>query len=219
MAYLLEQIRLIIEQTIMTLGYPGIAVVMFAENVFPPIPSELVMPFAGFMIAHDRLNFIGVVLAGTLGSVLGAVVLYYVGYWAEDHVVRGFIQRFGKFFLISEEDHNRALKFFDQHGEAVVFFGRLFPLIRSLISIPAGMDRMPMGKFLLFTTIGSAIWNSTLTYGGMLLGDHWERIMEFVGQYEKITLLLVGLGVAAFIVMRFMELRRSQALNMPIDLE
>jgi membrane protein DedA with SNARE-associated domain len=206
MVQIFQQLRVLIEQIIMTLGYPGIAAVMFAENVFPPIPSELVMPFAGFMVAYERMNFFGVILAGTIGTVLGAVVLYYVGYWAEDHVVRGFVKRFGKFFLISEEDHDRALAFFNKHGQAVVFFGRLIPIIRSLISIPAGMNHMPMAKFLLFTTIGSVIWNSVLTAGGMILGNNWERIMEFVGHYEKATLAVVGLAVLAFIVIRLMKL-------------
>ena len=170
MAQIIDQLRMIIEQIILAMGLPGITIVMFAENLFPPIPSELVMPFAGFVVGQGKASFLPVWAAGTFGAVLGAVVLYYIGRWADEPIVRRFVRRFGKWFLLSETDLDRVLLAFARHGEAIVFFGRLIPIVRSLISLPAGMQRMPMGKFLLFTTLGAAIWTAVLTAAGVILG-------------------------------------------------
>ena len=156
MAAVLESLRQWIEQIILTLGYPGIALMMLVENLFPPIPSEFVMPFAGFLAAGGQMSFLWVVVAGTLGSVVGAVVLYYFGLWAGEPVVRTLVRRYGRWWLLSEADLDRTIQFFERRGELVVFFARVVPLFRSLISLPAGMSRMPIGKFLLFTTLGSA---------------------------------------------------------------
>ena len=155
MSQILEQIGGFVQSIIVQLGYPGVGLVMFLENVFPPIPSEVVMPFAGFQVGRGELSFIGIWLAGTLGSVLGAVILYYVGMWVGDGVVRGFLRRYGKWIMTSERDYDRALRTFERYGSAVVFFGRLIPLVRSIISIPAGANHMPLPRFLLFTALGA----------------------------------------------------------------
>ncbi len=213
MAEVLEQLRIWIEQIILALGYPGIALVMLIENLFPPIPSELVMPFAGFMVAQNQFNFVGIVIAGTVGSVLGAVVLYYVGMLAGEPLIRSFLRRYGRWFALSEHDLDRALQFFSRYGEAVVFFGRLIPLVRSLISLPAGMHRMPMSKFLLFTTLGSTIWTGVLGYAGFILGANWAQVLEFISTYQKATLVVLGLLVAVLVI-RWM-FRFSNRINMP----
>jgi membrane protein DedA with SNARE-associated domain len=205
MAQLMEQVGIWIEQIITALGYPGIAFVMFAENVFPPIPSELVMPFAGFLVGRGESNFILAVISGTLGSVLGAVVLYYIGVWAGDAIVRKIIVRYGRILMLSEKDYDRALDFFGRYGSPVVFFGRLIPIIRSLISIPAGMERMPLPKFLFFTALGSAIWTTVLCYAGVILGENWENVLAIVKQYERVVLVLlvvVFIGFVGWLIMR-----------------
>lgn len=202
MAELLDQLSVIIREIIMALGYPGISLVMFAENVFPPIPSELVMPFAGFLVADGNMNFIYVILAGTIGAVLGAIVLYYLGLWLDEPVIRRFIRNFGRYFLLSEDDLDRALEFFGKYGEAVIFFGRLIPIIRSLISVPAGMNRMPMGKFLIFTAFGTTVWNLVLTAAGYWLGENWQEILGYVKQYERVTLVVLAIAVVVFVVLR-----------------
>lgn len=202
MAELLDQLSVIIREIIMALGYPGISLVMFAENVFPPIPSELVMPFAGFLVADGNMNFVYVILAGTIGAVLGAIVLYYLGLWLDEPVIRRFIRNFGRYFLLSEDDLDRALEFFGKYGEAVIFFGRLIPIIRSLISVPAGMNRMPMGKFLIFTAFGTTVWNLVLTAAGYWLGENWQEILGYVKQYERVTLVVLAIAVVVFVVLR-----------------
>jgi membrane protein DedA with SNARE-associated domain len=199
---LLEQVRLIIEQVITVLGYPGIGLVMFAENVFPPIPSELVMPLAGFLVADGDLSLGGVLLAGTLGAVAGALVLYGLGRWLDEPVIRAFVRRYGQFFLLDEDDLDRTMRFFTRYGQVMVFFGRLVPMVRSLISIPAGMNRMPLGRFLISTTLGTLIWNGLLVGLGMLLGENWPEVLAIVKQYEQVTLLAIGALVVGFVVIR-----------------
>jgi membrane protein DedA with SNARE-associated domain len=199
--HLFEQLSHIIDQIIMVLGLPGITLIMFIENLFPPIPSELVMPFAGFVVGQGKANFMAVWAAGTLGSVAGAVILYYIGRWANEPIVRRFVRLFGRWFLLSEADLDRALQAFARHGEAIVFFGRLVPIVRSLISLPAGMQRMPMGRFLIFTTLGASIWTAVLTGVGVVLGANWEQVLDIARRYEQVTVLvLAGLAVAFFAV-------------------
>lgn len=195
MSELLERIGEFVQSLILQMGYPGVGIVMFLENVFPPIPSEVVMPFAGFLVGRGELSFVGIWIAGVIGSVLGAIILYYIGMWVGDAVVRGFLRRYGKWIMTSEADYDRALKFFERYGTAVVFFGRLIPLVRSIISIPAGANHMPLPRFLLFTALGSAIWSGALAYAGVVLGENWEEIIGFVEQYQDITVIVLVVGV------------------------
>jgi membrane protein DedA with SNARE-associated domain len=199
---ILHDLGNIVQDIILDFGYLGIIFVMFLENVFPPIPSELVLPFAGFQVAEGHFNLILVWVSSIIGSLLGAIVLYYIGQWAGEHVVRQFLRRFGKWFMLSEADYDRALRFFDQYGEVILFTGRLMPIIRSLISIPAGADRMPLGKFLLYTTLGSALWNGILIGAGWQLGENWERVMDVVAQYQNVVIVVVVLAVLAFVAHR-----------------
>jgi membrane protein DedA with SNARE-associated domain len=209
MAALMEMVRHWIEQIMSALGYPGIALIMLAENLFPPIPSELVMPFAGFLVAQGTFSFTGAILAGTTGSVLGAVVLYYIGLLAGEPLVRPFIRNYGKWFLLSEADLDKALDIFGRHGDIMVFTGRVIPIIRSLISLPAGMRRMPFWRFLLFTTIGSGIWTTILTVAGYILGANWGLVVEFISDYQKVVLAILALGVIYFVFSRVRSNRRG----------
>jgi membrane protein DedA with SNARE-associated domain len=200
MTELVDMLSVWIRDAIEAMGYVGIALIMLLENLVPPIPSELVMPFAGFLVAENRLTFVGVVAAGTLGAVLGALVLYGIGAWAGEPLVRRFLHRYGRWLSVSEADLDRALAAFGKHGTPIVFGGRLVPLIRSLISLPAGMQRMPLGRFLLLTTLGSALWNIALTYAGLTLGRNWETVLGFLSQYQKLTLaVLVTLALLWFV--------------------
>ncbi len=203
----MEQLGGWIQEVIVTIGYPGIVLVMAVENIFPPIPSELVLPFAGALSAEGDLEFWGVVSAGVAGSLIGAVALYAVGYGARQAGVRRLVAAYGKYLFISERDLDRGAAWFERYGEAVIFFGRLIPIVRSIISIPAGYTRMPAGRFLFFTTLGTAVWSLLLTYVGRLLGENWERISRFLEPYQNVTLVLLAASVVGYVGWR--ALRRT----------
>jgi membrane protein DedA with SNARE-associated domain len=154
-------------QLISAMGYGGIVFLTIVENVLPPIPSEVIMPLARFMAAQGRLSWLGVILASTLGSVLGAVPLYYLGRLIGDERVKGFADRHGRWLTVSRADLDRAQQWFDRHGRIAVLVCGLAPGVRSLISIPAGSQRMPLALFLLFTTMGAGLWTTLLSSGGL----------------------------------------------------
>lgn len=158
----------------------GIAFLMFVENVFPPIPSELIMPLAGFMASQKKLSFLGVVLAGTIGSVLGALPLYWLGRKVGEERLKELADRHGRWLTISCRDVERAKDWFDRHGSAAVFFCRLVPGIRSLISLPAGVARMNLAAFLAWTTVGSAIWTALLAWLGYFLGGRFKVVEQYL---------------------------------------
>lgn len=208
MSELIEGLTFWIENIIATLGYPGVALVMFLENVFPPIPSELVMPFAGFMASRGHFSFIGIIFWGTLGSVLGALVLYYLGQWIGEPVLRTSLRRWGKFVFLTEADLDKAMQAFGKYGGTLMLFGRLIPGIRSLISIPAGIEHMPLSKFLFYTSIGSALWNAALGGAGLILGAQWREVLLFLEQYELIVVIGGALGLLLFGVLSFPHIRQ-----------
>jgi membrane protein DedA with SNARE-associated domain len=211
MSQLMDQVASWIEEIILALGYPGITLVMLIENLFPPIPSELVMPFAGFLVADGKLDFAGIVAAGTLGSVLGALVLYYIGLWGGEAVLRPFVRRFGRWFMTSEDDLDRAIGTFARYGEVMVFVGRLVPIIRSLISLPAGMQRMALPKFLLFTTIGSALWTTLLSYAGLVLGQNWEQVLGIIESYQRVVAVILVIAVLGFVAWKLRQRRAARS--------
>lgn len=183
------------------LGLVGVALMMFLENVFPPIPSELIMPAAGFAAAMGQMNIIAVIIAGTLGSVLGALPLYYFGTILDEKRLYALAEKYGKYVLVKPADITNAQAWFNKYGKSVVFFGRMIPAIRSLISIPAGMARMPMLPFLTLTAIGSAIWTTLLAYAGYVLGANYDMVESFISPISKIvvvTVLIIAAIIAIF---------------------
>lgn len=204
-----------IQNIIDAFGYIGIILVMAAENVFPPIPSELVMPFAGFMAREGTFNIWLVILSGMLGSVIGALILYYFGAWANETVIRRFLRRWGRYAFLSENDLDVSLNYFTRYGEVVIFFGRLIPIVRSLISIPAGMARMPLPKFLFFTVLGTTLWSAFLSYMGWFLQANWGLVAGYIEQYQRVVIVLVLLAVVAFVYFRIVapRLRRTSTLE------
>ena len=206
----LEQVGSWIESLIATIGYPGIVLAMAIENIFPPIPSEAVLPFAGALSAKGELNFWGVIAAGTAGSLIGAVVLYAIGYIAREAGVRRLVEAYGRYLFISERDLDRSVDWFERYGEAVVFFGRLIPLIRSIISVPAGYARMNFLRFLIYTTLGTTLWNLILTYIGRVLGENWSEISDLMAPYENGALVVLALIVLLFFGWRALRWRRQR---------
>lgn len=183
-------------------GYFGIIFAMFAENVFPPIPSEVIMPAAGFAVARGDLNLILVILAGTLGAVLGALPLYYLGSVFDEERLVTLTEKYGKYVFIKPNDVKSSNEWFDRHGKKAVFFGRMVPGIRSLISIPAGMNKMPMVNFLLLTALGSSIWATILTVAGFCFGENYEVIQTTLAPYSKVFLLLSVMIIIGWIIKR-----------------
>ncbi|HAB61638.1 MAG TPA: alkaline phosphatase, partial [Lachnospiraceae bacterium] len=165
-------------------GYIGIMLLIAIENIFPPIPSEVVLTFGGFMTTYSKLTIIGVIIFSTVGAILGAIVLYYIGrILNKERLMRIVSGKIGKILFLKVDDIEKADRWFATKGDKVVFFGRCVPIIRSLISIPAGMSGMPLGRFLILTTIGSAIWNTILVIIGSVVGESWEKIVAIVNEY------------------------------------
>jgi membrane protein DedA with SNARE-associated domain len=177
-----------IRETITAGGAWGIAMLMLLENIFPPIPSELIMPFAGFEAAAGRLSFWAVVIAGTLGSVAGAVVWYAAGRGFGEARTLALIDRYGFWLTISREEAERALAWFARRGALAVFLGRLVPGVRTIISVPAGVAAMPFGKFLAITALGSLVWVVMLTLAGYLLEANYERVAHLLDPATKVIL-------------------------------
>ena len=192
-------------QVMSDLGYVGIILLMFLENVFPPIPSELIMPAAGFAAACGELSLMGVILAGSLGSVLGAIVLYAVGRMMNEQRLIALTDRYGKWLLVSSDDIRKADDWFDRHGKKIVFFGRLIPAIRSLLSIPAGMSEMPFGQFLLYTSLGTTLWSGLLAYAGYQLGNNYEAIELWIAPISKVVLVVCVLLLCRFVLKRITQ--------------
>lgn len=188
-----------------SMGYLGILLLMILENVFPPIPSELIMPSAGFAAARGDMTLGMVILMGTLGSVLGTLPLYYIGRaFGEDKLV-AWADKHGKWLTLSGKDIRKADDWFDRHGNKAVLFGRMVPGIRSLLSLPAGMSEMPLPKFLIYSAIGSALWSAALAYAGYALGENYDRVEQYVGPASKIILGVVVVGAIVWFIRRKRE--------------
>ncbi|MCO5214991.1 MAG: DedA family protein [Thermomicrobiales bacterium] len=173
------------------LGYAGLAFLVALENVFPPIPSEVILPLAGFNSSRGSMNILLAIVFATVGSLIGAVILYYIGYVFGEERVRYIINRWGKWLGFKESDVDMADRWFDRHGGVAVMLCRVIPIVRSLISIPAGLRKMPLSTFMLFTTIGSLVWNSILVTAGYLLGDNWDHVEQYVGYLQYLVILVV----------------------------
>ncbi len=173
-------------------GYIGILLLIAIENIFPPIPSEVILTFGGFMTTYSNMQVWGVILAATAGSVLGAIVLYGVGRLLSPQRLEHWLEgKIGRLLHFKKGDVTKACGWFEKRGKSTVLFCRCIPIVRSLISIPAGMAKMNMGLFLLFTTIGSFVWNIILVYFGVFAGASWESILDYMSTYSHITLAVL----------------------------
>ncbi|TWT27544.1 DedA family protein [Planomicrobium sp. CPCC 101110] len=188
-------------------GYIGIFLLIMLENIFPPIPSEVILTVGGFMTTTTTMTIPGVIAASTAGSVIGAVVLYGVGLLLDVERLEKIIDKYGNVLKVKHSDLHRADAWFDRFGIWTVFFGRLIPLVRSLISIPAGMSNMRFWQFLLFTTLGTVIWNTVLVFIGEAVGDNREAILEQLEIYSNIVYALIVLAALAAVWYYFKKIR------------
>ncbi len=186
-----------VSQVIRDLGLLGLVVLMFVENVFPPIPSEVVLPLAGFFVARGELSFVGVLLASTLGSVLGSIFLYELARYGG----RPFVLRYGSILRVGPEELDRADAWFERRGPIIVLVGRCIPGVRSLVSLPAGTLKMSRLSYILLTLVGTLIWNTALIGAGWVLGEEWERVSGVVGAAGTplLAVLLLVLGVLSVV--------------------
>lgn len=207
---MLNEIADWVTRVIESLGYVGVAFLVALENVFPPIPSEVVLPFAGFVASDGGATFVGMVLAATVGSLVGAWVLYGIAAWVGPVRLRRFVERFGRWFSVSVDDLEKAEGWFDRHSHLAVLICRCVPLIRSLVSIPAGFRRMPFGTFTLFTLIGSAVWNLGLVGAGYLLRDQWEEVEPVMGIVQWVVIVVILGALGWFVWKRILGPRLSQ---------
>ena len=175
-------------------GYIGVFLLIAIENIFPPIPSEVILLLGGFMTTYTKLNIVIMIIAATLGSILGAIVLYYIGkIFNKDRLKKIISGKIGKILRLKNSDIDKADKWFDTKGNKTVFFCRFIPIVRSLISIPAGMSEMPMGKFLVYTTFGSLIWNTVLVVIGSIVGENWTSILTIFDTYSSIVVVVIAI--------------------------
>lgn len=192
-----------LEEIINQFGYAAIVVLIAVENIFPPIPSEVILTFGGFMTAATDMTVTGVIIASTAGSVGGAVVLYYLGSILGAERMKRIVMKYGKWLRLTTDDVDKSYGWFNKYGSWTVFFCRFIPLIRSLISIPAGMSRMNMLKFLVLTTIGTFIWNTVLVNLGASVGENWEDIVAVMDVYSNIAYAVIAVLGIAFLVWFF----------------
>ncbi|MDQ0641997.1 DedA family protein [Microbacterium murale] len=190
-----------------TLGGLGAGVAIAAENLFPPLPSEVILPLAGFAAAQGTLGLVEVLIWTTVGSIVGALALYGIGAWLGRRRMYAIVERMP---LIKTADVERTEAWFERHGSKAVFFGRMIPIFRSLISIPAGIERMPLLRFTLLTAAGSAIWNTIFVLAGFYLGANWHIVEDYAGVFQKVVIAVVVVAVAVWIVVRVRQVRRNR---------
>jgi membrane protein DedA with SNARE-associated domain len=185
-----------ITQQISEHGYLALFALMFLENIFPPIPSELIMPFAGYAAAKGDINPIGAVLAGGAGSLLGALAWYGVGFRLGAERLKGIAERYGRWLTVSEADVDHAQRWFDRHGDVAVCIGRLIPAVRSVISVPAGFARMGLRRFLLWSSIGTMVWTSLLTGLGYVLGTRFTEVDAWL---KPVAWAIIAIAVSGYL--------------------
>lgn len=190
-------------------GYLGVFFLILIENVFPPIPSEVILLISGFFSSYTSLSVFYMILASTLGSFLGAIILYYIGKIFNKERLKKIVNgRLGKILFLKENDIDKADEWFDNKGNKSVFFCRFVPIVRSLISIPAGMSEMPMGKFIIYTICGSMIWNTVLICLGYRLGSNWGYVLTILDKYQMVVIVILVI-IFGYVIIKFYRKKRK----------
>ena len=197
---------------ITTLGYPGVALSVFIESFFAPIPSEIILPFSGFVASTGALNIYWVIVVATVAAYLGTLPFYFIGRWGEKYVFK-FLDKYGKYLFIDRADVDWAFGLFEKHGNKIVLGGRLIPMVRTLISFPAGVAKMRFVIFSIYTLIGALLWNTLLTYAGYILADNWESVGAWIGKYEKVILVVGVLVVLLYFLRGYLRKRKSSSVS------
>src|SRR3989344_3026394 len=196
---MLEQLSEFIIQFIQSTGYVGIFILMTLESALIPIPSEVTMPFAGYLAHNGNLSFFLVVLTGSVGNLVGSLIAYAIGYYLEESIIIKLIEKYGKFILLSKHEYFRAVEWYKRYGNSITFFSRLLPAVRTFISLPAGLAEMNIWKFSLYTFLGSLLWSTLLTYVGYYLGKKWNIIGPIFEQFHVVIIIVFICGVLYYI--------------------
>ncbi len=189
-----------------SIGYVGVFLSMFIESFFAPIPSEIILPFSGFVASQGSLNLYLVILVATLGAYLGSLPFYLVGRWGENSV-NTFLERYGRYLFIFKSDIEKGYSAFDKYGNILILFGRIIPIVRTVISFPAGVTKMNFTLFSLYTIVGTAIWSTILIFAGFTLGSKWEIVSGYVDRYEKVILMIIVLLGILYIARGIKQMR------------
>ncbi len=192
---LFSGLTLFIITSISSMGYAGVALLMAIESACVPLPSEIIMPFSGYLVAAGRFTLLGVTLAGAFGSVMGSVLFYWIGF----HAGRGVVERYGRYLLITRHDLDRADRFFARHGDGAIFFSRMMPIVRTFISLPAGIAKMDFKRFVLYTFLGSVPWCLGLGFVGEKLGENWETIGGYFHKFDTVLAIIILVGMIWYI--------------------
>ncbi|MDN5347664.1 MAG: hypothetical protein PWP65_1228 [Clostridia bacterium] len=195
MQEIISAIAKVITAAIAALGYWGVGIGMAIESACIPLPSEIILPFGGYLVSTGELSFWGTVLAGTAGGTVGSIVAYYVGLYGG----RPFLKKYGRYVFFSEKEFAVAERWFQRYGELTVFFTRLMPVIRTFISLPAGIAAMPFGRFVVYTFLGSLPWSILLVYAGVKLGQNWEALTPLFHRFDSVIIALIIAGVIFFL--------------------
>lgn len=193
--WIITELSTFVINTISLMGYSGILLTMAIESACIPLPSEIIMPFSGYLVTTGQFTLLGVTLAGAVGNVLGSIVAYYAGVWGG----RPFVERYGRYFLVSHHDLDVADRWFSKYGEAAVFFGRMLPVVRTFISLPAGIAKMNFPRFVIFTFIGALPWCYLLAYIGVRMGEEWDNLRGYFHQFDVVIGAVIVLAVSYFL--------------------
>lgn len=204
---LIEALSSFIITLVSTLGYFGIFLGMLIESASIPLPSEIIMPYAGFLVTQGRFDFWLVVFVGAFGNLVGSWLMYWLGYWGQERIVRKLIINYGRFVLVSEADYDRSKNWFNRFGNLIVFISRILPVVRTFISLPAGIAKVNFLRFSLLTFLGSLIWSSILVYIGIMLGENWKTIEPIFRRFDILIAIIVIVLVGLFINHKYKELR------------
>ncbi len=189
----------LIINTISDTGYLGVFILMLLESACIPVPSEIIMPFSGFLVWQGKFNLWTVVFWGAFGSLIGSIIAYYIGFYGG----RPLIEKYGKYVLISRRDLDRAHNWIEKHGQGAIFFSRLLPAVRTFISLPAGIVKMDFGKFCVYTFFGSLIWSYFLTYAGVIMGENWNGIRVYFEKFDIVIVIAAIFGIIWWVVKHF----------------
>lgn len=203
---MLESVANLIVNIISTLGYPGIVLTMAIESALIPLPSEVIMPFSGYLVSMGKFSLFGVAVAGAIGNVLGSLAAYGLGYWGHEKVVRRLVRKFGKFVLLTEDELDEAEKLLHKYKDWVVLGSRVLPAVRTVISLPCGIAKLPLGRFIALTFFGSLLWSLFLAWIGFTLGQNWHTLGPYFRKFDFVIVIMVAAAVAYYV---YYKLKKS----------